>query len=327
MAKKLFADAIYTSPTNALAALNTIAADMADKFALALPDLLRNNLPEYVESGETYPALGMDDAGQIAMNDPSAAACLAIVVTYDSPEKAIPQREGDALALPLAVHLLNLPKPSEVLTSAKLAETREKLVASYLLTTARRIARNDLDGKAPLVTDRFGLLLSAAARSSGAKIEQSYTIMFPAIQKTILDRVAQVADAMAAAKQFTNKRALEATFSKARLDRKTLKECFQSEQAAAYHFPTMPQAQWQHLLRLAIAQAPAFRITKPMRGADGKTLKSTDPTTGKETIQRETVTLALAPAIFQQWLDTRHEVTHNPDPETAVTFTFDGMTA
>lgn len=313
MARKIAIDSIHLSPSPAFAALNEYRANLAEQLGLELADLLRDNLPTIEDTDEhgqpqTYPGFGYDDeAGALALDQSIAHAIgtVALVTIYDGTIAA--PDGGEPYARPVAVYILNLPKLSEIITDSRLANYRETLLGRDLLTKARKLAKADYTGTSPVVADRIAALIAAASRA-GSKIGKAYDAIFPVLQGVIIQNVEAKAKSLSAAGQHAQARLIRDTFSKARLNKDTLRECLSSGPAAKMHFPAMPAAQWEQLLKLAISWAPKHKVNKIVRAEDGRTaLKTIDPETGKETTVREWIDAPQSPAIFQQWLDTRNE--------------------
>lgn len=338
MSKKLYSDAVFFATGAALASLSATLADASAIFGTDPGSILRHNLPAVIEHDEAGnaiegPAIGYDAAGNLAIVEAERIGSLALIYHYAdkaAPNSAVPNPtgEGEPLLRPTAIYLINLPKPAELWTSPKLNAWREETAKRQLLAAARKLAKGEAEGKTVLVADRIGALLTAAARSTGSSAEKSFTIMFPFIQGAILARVAQITEQLKAAKRFGPARAFEATYSRARLNRDTLREVFASVEAAEYHFPQMPQDQWNTMLKFAIARAPKFAVNVIVKDEAGKSLKHINPETGKEEVARERKELALSPAIFEQWLATRADTRFDRDgaSEEGAALTFDGMT-
>lgn len=324
MSKKLFTDAVYVSRTVALSALAERIQNIASQFpTIADPlDLIRDNLPTVTDDDGTYSSLTLafDPGTGTALAEIPAeieAGTLAIVTHYGSETQ--PRQEGEPLAVPTAVYVLSLPSMPEMLASAKVRPIVEGILSKALLASARKIAKMDADGTAPLSRDRVSALVSAATTST-TSIESAWRMLFPIIQAAILDNVAKKAAAFDAAGRKADKRNLEATYNRARLDRVTLKSCLSSEQAARVLFPAMPQIQWENILRFAITYAPRYQHKTAILNDDGTKRKDEH---GKILYTR--VLKPQSPAIFQQWLDTRSQ--QIADVADSVSFTFDGMDA
>lgn len=310
MARKLITDAIFVSQTVALAALNEARANVSEALNIDIANILRDNLPTITEQDETgadaiYPIYGVDEnTGEIVF-DPSAKdaiGTLALVTIY---EGEITPPEGEPIANPVAVYLLNLPKQSEILADAKLSQYRETLIAKDLLLRARKLAKADYAGTTSLVRDRIASLIAAAARA-GASAGKAYDAIFPILQGVILNNIAKKVEAAQAAGQHAQARMIRDTFSKARLNKDVLRECLSSTAGAKVHFPAMPQAQWETLLRFGISWAPKHQVARPVKDEAGNNVKEITED-GKERVVRELKPMPQSPAIFQQWLDTRDE--------------------
>lgn len=325
MAKKFITDRVFLSPTVAFSALtetlNNLLPIGYDPESAA--SLIRDNF-ELVqdETGAEYSALsiGMNDNGAfIAGTDADLSGRSFALVTVWDTDHTIPQPEGEPLAKPQAVYFLQLPGVSDLISNPKLRPTIERIFTGALLTSARKIAKADITGTAPIIRDRVSALLNAAAAGSSAP-EKAWTALFPIIQATILDSVEKKAEALKAAGNVGAARALLATFSRARLDKATLKSCLSSEQAATALFPAMPQAQWLNILSFAIAYAPRYMAKVRVKDAEGNFIKDAE---GHFVYTKQPC--PLPPAIFQIWKDTRAQTVAELD-ETTNTFTFDGLT-
>lgn len=313
MARKLASDAIHLSATPALAALTEYRNNLFTETQgeIDLLSILRDNLPTVTGQDETgqdavFSVYGLDDeTGAFVLDGDNAPdlGSLAIVTLYDG---EIAAQEGEPLARPVAVYLLNLPKISEAINDERLATYRENLIARDYLARARSIAKADYTGNSPLIRDRIAALIAASSRG-GSKIGKAYDAIFPVLQGAILRNITAKAKALAEAGQHGQARLIRDTFSKARLNKQTLQECLSSAAAAKMHFAGMPQAQWVNLLKIAIAWAPKHQVQKIVKDEAGNNVKTIDAETGKERVIRELVAAPQSPAIFQQWLDTRDE--------------------
>lgn len=325
MSKKLFTDAIHVSRTVALAALRTQLENIAGQFP-TIPDpteLVRDNFPTVTDDEGTYSSLTLafdPDYCMASAEVPSDTDLGTIaIVTHYSTTAEQPRPEGEPLAVPTAVYVLSLPSMPEMLASAKTRPIVETILGKALLGAARKIAKMDADGTAPLARDRVSALITASTRSASS-IESAFKLLFPVIQAAILDNVAKKAAALEAAGRKADKRHLEATFNRARLDRVSLKSCLSSEQGARVLFPAMPQTQWDNILRFAIAYAPRYQHKVAVLNDDGTKRKDEH---GKIIYTREHK--PQSPAIFQQWLDTRAQ--QIADVNDAASFTFEDMNA
>jgi hypothetical protein len=328
--KRIYKDQAFLNPALAPAVLQDMAQTMADTFAIDLADLLRTNIPGMKETdpetGEEmeYPAIGLDEAGLIQIAaDPASLGALALVISY-GPETDFVQPDPEAapMAVPRAVYLLNLPSVADMFGNAKLAEARDDLMRRHLVAAARKIVREDEKGTAPLVVDRIAALLTVTGRGGANKLEEAYAVMFRAIQHLVLGQAKTLAKRLRDQNQHAKARDVEHVFTASRFNKANVKASFQSRAAAEYHFPTLPQAQWENLLRAAIAAAPKFSPLVPVRDAEGKLVKDAEGKTVTQQVQKPQ-----SPAIFQQWLATRDAVAFNPpeDGGTVPTMTFDGL--
>ena len=297
-------------------ALTNIAAQGIDPV-----EILKDNFPVITdEAGDAYSSLqiGQDDTGAYIASVAEGAqlGSLAVVTLWDR-EAEIPQPTGEPFATPKSIYALSLPSLSELTSSPKLNAVVQGILSGAMLTSARKIAKADAAGTILLTTDRTQTALNAAVKASA--IEKAYAVMFPTLQGVILLNVAKKAEALRAAGNTGAARNLEATFSKARLDKLTLKACLSSVSAAETMFPAMPQAQWENILNFAIAFAPKNMRKKAVTGTDGKSLKDE---AGKVIYQ--TSPDPQSPAIFQQWKETRAQ--QAVDVDDTATFTFEGLT-
>ena len=329
MSKKLFSDAVFVSSTAALAELQTRLQSAAEYFPGMDPlSILSTNIPDTPTDAEPVPALGIDDNGAIVLTDPTTAGTLALITLYSA--NTIPQAEGEPLAIPEALYLVNLPSHAELATAPALHEYRSALFNRAMLTAARKTAKahhenrkHHEDGSVtfsrPMATDRIAALIATVARGANAELA-AFKIMFPVLQQVMLTQATKAAEALKARGRAGDAKLILATFSKARLSAETLKSCLSSRIAAENHFASMKQEQWQHLLAYAIKLAPACPVRVMLRDEANKPLKDAEGKTRYET--RKT---ALSPTIFQTWMDTRDAVTlATADAEG---LTFDGLTA
>lgn len=332
--KTFISDEVFLSPSAALTALSE-ALNKCALFGIDGPALLRDNLPTEPaqdDAGNTvdYSVLNLMDNSEATPDAPilafvpdeprAALGAMALVTLWDkSDAAAIKQEQGDALARPVGIYLLHLPTFKELTTSAKLQDFLHKTVNAALLSTARKIAKADAAGTSPLVRDRITALINAQTNTA-AKAEAAFAAMFTTVQSAILGQINAKAEALKAAGHAAKARALLATFPRARLDKPTLKACLSSEEAAKLFFPTLPQTQWENILRFCIAYAPKFKAKVRAKDADGNQIKDAE---GKIVYHIEPKPLPTT--IFQQWLDTRKErLAETPDD---ATFTFDGLDA
>lgn len=334
MSKKLFSDAVFTSATAALHELQTRMTTAAEYFPHLDPlSILATNIPDTMAQDEngaslTLPALGLDANGVIVLTDPASAGTLALVTLYTTASQ--PQPEGEPLAIPDAIYLVNLPSHAELASAPALHEYRAALFNRAMLSAARKLAKthhenrktdeagNVTYGRA-MATDRLAALISTVARGANADL-LAFKVMFPVLQQVMLTQAAKTAETLKVKGRAGDAKLVLATFSKARLSAETLKACLSSRIAAENHFASMKQEQWAHLLDYAIRLAPACPVRVMQRGPDNKPLKNAEGKTIYET--RKT---ALSSTIFQTWKDTRDAVTL----ATAGTegLTFDGLTA
>lgn len=313
MARKIVTDQVFISITPAFSALNEARANVRETLGIDITEILKDNLPtisEQDESGaeQVFPAYGLDpDSGDIILDETAKdqIGSLALVTLYDG-EMAPASGEGEPVAIPVAVYLLNLPKMPEILADSKLTQYREQLILNDLKLRARKMAKADNAGTSPLLRDRISALIAASARG-GSNQARAYDAIFPVLQAVILQNISAKVEQAQQAGQHAQARIIRDTFSKSRLNKATLMECLSSAAGAKLHFPAMPQAQWEQLLRLAIAWAPKHQVAKLVKDEAGQTVKITDPETGKEKAKRVLEPAPQSPAIFQQWLDTRNE--------------------
>lgn len=334
MSKKLYKPAVHASTIIALAALDTLRADIIDKFGLDIAAdsaLLKSNLPLFdwtdPETAETItvPLIALNEAGQFAFHETTAIGTLATIIHYTT--ATVPQQEGAPLLIPETIYLINLPTEAEILTSPKLAKHRETLITTHQLAAAKKLAAMDAQGKPGFQIDRIGALMAAAARSSASSLEASYRAMHGFIRGTIQNQVNALADRLTQTKQFQKRKELLTAFSSERLSRDMLKQVFSSAGAAEYYFPQMAQAQWENILRYAAASAPKFRVARIVKDTEGKALKRINDE-GKEETVKEIVEMPLEATIFLHWLGTRNEVAFStPEASDAPALTFEGLVA
>lgn len=327
MAKIFVTDKFHISPSVGLAHLNEALNLIADQIGQqAAFDLLRDNLPTIITDEGEQTSLIVNIVEGTTPGTTALEASIAegvtvgslAVVTLWNREAPIAQPTGEPLATPTALYLLALPAMQEMLTSAKVRGSVEKILSAAMLSAARKVAKSDAGGTAPLSRDRFQLILNATAKAGEA--ERAFTAIFPVLQAAILLSVSKKADALRNSGNTGAARNLEATFSKARLDKDTLKACLSSEAAAKIMFPAMPQSQWENMLKFAIAAAPMHK----------KRVAVKDPTTGKSAkdadgkVIYETFPDPQPTAIFQTWMETRSQQIADMDDNS--TFTFEGLT-
>ena len=320
MTKKLYKDAIFVSHETAANELATMRANIAEVFGtdiLTTEGAFKTNLPNVEIDGETFPALGLDEENNLVFSDPESIGNLGLVTIYEG--EARPDPEQPPLAVPRVVYLVNLPTTHELTTDKKLSGYLEALVKKDQLTRARAIAKRDHEQKAPLVADRVAQLIAAAASTSGNATEKAYRVMFPTLQNMIVKQATSAADRMKQAGKAAQARMILAVYSRQRVSRDTLKECFQSAEAAAHHFPQMPQEQWITILRAAAQLAPSCPVSTIVKDDEGNTVKDAE---GKAVRKVERV--ALSPAFFLDCIATRDQRALELDEAPAISF--EGMT-
>lgn len=320
MSKKIIRDAVFTSRNVALSEINDALDAFRANFPIEPLDLIVDNLPTVEATAEdgtatAYTGWTPTDAGGIVWDEAivSQLGTVALVTIYEGEHRPAP--DAEPLALPVAIYILNLPKPAEIMGDERLQDYRAELIQRDLLARARKLAKADRAGTTPLIRDRVSALLAAAARTGGSP-EKAFDAIFPVLQGLILKNVAAKVEALKNAKQVAKARLVADTFSKSRLNKDTMRDCLSSASAAVLHFPAMPQEQWHTLLRVAITYAPKHRVMKLVKDESGTTIKDTDPDTGKERARREPAPAPQSPAIFQTWLDTRDETTRTPEAVT-----------
>ena len=336
MGKKFASDTVYTTPAAAMRGFNETIAAMATNFpgldplSIAhtnLSNVLTPNPDDPTQVIEVSP-LSFDTDNRLTLTDPTKAGTLATVILYGT--GTIPQTEGEPLAIPEAVYLVNLPTYAEIATAPGLHEYREKLFARALLTAARNTAKahhanrkQDGEGNVtfarPMQADRIAALLATLSRSANSELA-AYKVAFPALQSVIIKQADATAEALKARGRSADAKVILATYSKARLSSDTLRQCFSSAAAAKVHFPGMAQEQWEKLISYAITKlAPACPVRVLVKDAEGNTVKDAE---GKNTYRTDRV--QINPAIFEHWQRTRAEVTLADQSEA---LTFDGLTA
>lgn len=326
-AKKLIKDAAFLAAPFALTALQDTAAILADNFAVDLADIIKTNLPTVTETDEdgtetVYATIGQDEAGLWTIEaDAADIGALVLVTVYDPVKSTQPDPTQAPLAVPTTVYLLNLPNAVDMFNNVKLTEARDELVTRHMLAAGRKIARMDQTSEAPLVVDRSAALLTVTGRGGANKLEAAFNIMFKAIQHVILSQAKTLASRLREAGKAAKARDIENTFAASRLNKATLKAAFQSKEAAEYHFPSLPQAQWEALLKMAIQAAPNFAPLVPVKDeASGKPLKNAE---GKTVTQK--TPKPQSPAIFQQWLATRDAASFDQPSDDLPALQFDGL--
>jgi hypothetical protein len=175
------------------------------------------------------------------------------------------------------------------------------------LARARRLAKAHAADPAanPLTRDRIAALIQAQTTRGGDPAAKAFKALAPVLQAVILSQVDKTVTALKDAKRTADARLLAATFNKQRLNPQTLLECLTSTEAARLHFPSMAQAQWQNLLKFAIAYAPRHKIKRAERDENGRTLKDAE---GK-TLYTENIPFPVSPVPFQAMLETRDTAT------------------
>lgn len=320
MTKKLYKDAVFVSHESAAEELATLRTNIAEVFGtdiLTTEGAFKTNLPNVELDGETFPALGMDEEGKLVFADPDSIGHLGLVTLYEG--EARPDPEQPPLAIPRVVYLINLPNTRELTTDKKLSDYMTALVKADQLKRARAVAKRDHEQKAPLVADRVAQLISAAASATGKSTERAYRVMFPTLQNMIVNQAAAAADRMKQAGKAAQARMILAVYSRQRVSRDTLKECFQSAEAAAHHFPQMPQEQWVTILRAAAQLAPSCPVSTIVKDDNGQTVKDAD---GKAVRKVERVNLPST--FFLDCIATRDERALELDEAPAISF--EGMT-
>ena len=323
MSRKLFPARIYLSAAAMLTDLAEHSRVAQASFGVSLFDMLHDNLPVLTDETGTYSSLNPDEAGLPVLDDTAltSVGTLAIVPLYTDTE--IAQQDADPALLPRAFYVLSLPKVTEIIGDAKLADYRRALIERDLLARAKAIAtRHDKDpAAAPLIRDRISALIAVAGRNTAASAEKSFIALFPLLQAAILSNIGKKVDALKAVGHHAQARLVAATFSKARLNRDTMKACLSSTDAAKINFPALPQSSWVSLLNFAVAYCPKHQAKKRVTDDAGNVVKDAE---GKVVYTREA--MPLAPTIFQQWLATRDEQTAAA-PELGIDLSDMGFTA
>ena len=264
--------------------------------------IIQDNLPTIESNGEHLATFGPDGNG-LPEIDPAAGDLgkLAIVTVWNS-DHTVPQPEGLGLQTVSAIYLLQLPNMGEITTSPKLAGILNKLVDKAYLTAARTMARDHAKdpASAPLNRDRIAALISATSTRAGKGPEEAFKILYPVLAAIILQTVEKKCAAMEAAGQAARAKSIRMTFSKARLNADTLKQCLQSADAAKDHFPGMPQEQWVALLKIAIEYAPKHLAKVAVKDDAGEYVKDGE---GKRTYTKQAA--PQNPLFFQICLETR----------------------
>jgi hypothetical protein len=327
-AKKLYKDTVYTSAESAAHDLAAMRASIAEVFGFDPLTEEQNGAPVFRtnltadtatdENGEAYeiPPIGEDESGALVFADHTRGNNLAIVTLYEGQHQPDPSEQP--LAIPRAVYLVALPTLDTMKGERRLAEYMRALVAKDQLSQARKIAKRDHEQKARLVADPVAQLIAAAASASGSATEKAFKIMFPGIQHMLVSRAETAAERMKSAGQHANARLILATYSKSRLSRTTLKECFESAEAAEHHFPSMPQEQWVTILRKLAEMAPDFPVSVIQRDEAGKSLKDDE---GK--VVRRIEKQALSPTFYLDAIANRDAKPLELDDAPALTF--DGL--
>jgi len=322
---KIIKDTVFTSTAFAMAALQEHEKTLADTFALDLSEILQTNIPavDYTdpETGETtaYAQVGLNDENLWQIVAPASdIGTLALVTVYS--DRTISQPEGAPLAIPSALYLINLPTADDMFSNTRLTAARDELMRRHALAAARKIAKLANTGQAPLVADRVAQLLTVTGTGSAAKLESAFNVMWRGIQGVILDQVDKLAEALKANGKHAKAREVKAVFSTSRLSKDILRACFQSKTAAEYYFPSLPQAQWENLLRRAIKSAPSFAPVMIVKDANGKATRN-----AAGEIVRAKVSKPQSPAIFQQWLATRDTAGFTAQTGSEAELSFDGL--
>lgn len=302
MAKKLIRDSVHFSRASFLSAAAEAQAHCA-LIGVDFWNIVQDNFPVMTDAGgEAYSAFGPDETNLPAVAAEADLGALALVTVYSA--ETVNQPEGEPLAVPKAVYALVLPAVDEIKTDAKLGNYLQELLAKDLLARARRLARaHDADNTAhPLSRDRISALLQSITARGGDPAKLAFKALFPVLQAVMLSQVGKAVAALKDAKRTADAAALNATYSRQRLNATTLFECLQSVEAAKLHFPGMAQPQWENLLKFAIAYAPKHKVRKPLRAEDGRTtLKDAE---GK-TLYEENIPAPVSPVPFQVMLETR----------------------
>lgn len=314
---KFIKDAVFTSKAAALAHIsegmdNSIECGAFNSRAeMWETDVLRDNLPniEEVVDGETqqFASFGPDEEGMPAIEAETSTGQLAVVTQWSEVTGSeIKREEGAPYARPVAIYLLSMPTVDEIIGEDKLKPMLSELLSRQTLAAARKLAKSHAKDPAlaPLPKDRIAALIAASQSRGNKSANAAFKALFPVIQGAILKTVGAKVEQLRNAKDFNNARLLNATFAKARLNAQTLEECLSSAEAAEFHFPTMPQAQWENLLKFAIQWAPKHKASKITKDDAGNTIKDAE---GKAV--RVAVDAPQSPVLFQGWLETRNEAT------------------
>jgi len=308
--KRLFKDTAYLSAALAPAALQDMGKTMADLFAIDLADLINTNIPTDTETdeatGETtfYPVIGYDEQDNLAISaDPETLGAIVVIIEY-GPETEFVQIAADQppLAVPKAVFLLNLPNAADMFGSVKLHDARDDLLRRHLVAAGRKIARAHNTGEAPLVVDRIAALLTVTGKGGANRLEEAFNVMFRALQHSVLAQAKALVERLRTQNQHARARDVSHVYTAARFNKANVRQSFASRAAAEHHFPTLPQKQWENLLRAAIQGAPKFAPPIGQRDEAGKLLKDAEGKTVYKVTPKPQ-----SPAIFQQWLATREQ--------------------
>ena len=315
--KKFIKDQVFESRAEALAAITDAMTNSAAVHIdpNAFWDMLHDNIPGVTdESGELVATFGPDAEGLPAFDEAAETGQLALVTVWSG--QPIDQAEGEPLDTPKGIYLLSLPKLEEIVADVKLRPYLSQLLKRDALAKARKMAKQHAEDPAgaPLSRDRIAAMVAAAASRAGNPNATAFKALFPVLQGVLLAVVDKKVTALKEAKQHAPARALAATFSRARLNAKTLEECLSSAEAAKFHFPSMAQPQWENLLRFAVAQAPKHTVRKPEKDEQGKSVKGED---GK-VIYSAPIPAPVSPVPFQAWLETRHETIRSTDDAPSV---------
>lgn len=315
---KFIKDAVFNSKAAAMAHVteamaNAVSFGMFENMAQMWDmETIRDNFPSITDTDENgepaqYASFGPDEEDQPAIDADTSVGQIAVVAIWSDVENSsIPQPAGAPVARLAKLYVLSLPNAEEIIANEKLRPLLNDLLTKQALASARKLAKAHMKDPqaAPMPRDRMAALIAASQSRGGKSAGAAYKALFPVIQAAILKTVNAKVDQLRAAKDFPNARLLAATFAKARLNAQTLEECLSSSEAASFHFPTMPQVQWEALLKFAINWAPRHKANVLTKDDHGATIKDAE---GKAV--RETVDAPQSPVLFQSWLETRNEAT------------------
>ena len=323
MGKKTIRDQVYTTRAEFLTAA-TEAQDQCAALGVNFWDIVLDNLAVMTdeESGEQYAAFGPDENNAPTYALDKLGAHVGLVIQWAESTHDIPQAQGGPLARPAAIYCIAMPTIDQIKDNNQLAAYLTEVINKDLLTKSRKVARaHALDSAAnPLTHDPVATLLAAAASRGGDVREKAYKAMFPILQAAFLKQVEAFAANLENAGRKAEASTLKATFSKARFSFNTVMECLKSQEAATVHFPSMKPAQWENLLKFAIAAAPLHKVKRAQRDADGNAIKGID---GK--VVYDTVAAPVPSVFFQALLETRDET--KLDAQQAPSFDFSEMAA